>query len=108
MSSLRGAHATKQSSSWCHTLDCFASLAMTKIRAKPDHRMLKRAEEAAERDDGDERDDCVDDSDHDDVDVTLAVRNPADRKETHHRAVMRQEVERARADDGDAMHQRRA
>ena len=45
--------------------------------------------------------------DHDDVEIALAVRRAADREQGHDRAVVRQAVERAGADHGDPVHQRR-
>ena len=43
----------------------------------------------------------------DDVEIALGVARAAHRKQGHHRAVVRQAVERAGADDGHAMQQRR-
>ena len=49
-----------------------------------------------------------DDGDHDDVEIALAVGQAAECEQRHHRAVVRQAVERACADHCDAAHQRGA
>ena len=68
---------------------------------------LKRSEHRTQYDDSDKREHRADDRNHDDVAIALAMRRSAHGEQRHHRAVVRQAVERARADDGDAMQQRR-
>ena len=78
-----------------------------RTRPSRERRGSKRAEQRAQDDHRDEREDGADDGDHDDVEIALAVRRAADGEQRHDRAVVRQAVERARADHRDAVHQRR-
>src|SRR5512133_3652734 len=67
----------------------------------------ERSDQATKRDDDYERDKRSDDRDHDDVHIALGMRRTADREQGYHGAVVRQAVQRTRADDRDAMQQRR-
>ena len=46
-------------------------------------------------------------ADHDDIEIAFAMRRSAHSEQRHHRAVVWQAVERARADHGNAVHERR-
>ena len=54
-----------------------------------------------------ERQEAADDRHHDDVEIALAVGRIADREQRHHGAVVRQAVQRARADHRDPMQKSR-
>src|SRR5262245_31207506 len=67
---------------------------------------LEGTQRRAEHDHRYQRDDRADDCDHDDVEVALTVCRTADGKQCHDRAVVRQAVERARADHSNPVQQR--
>src|SRR5215468_8705809 len=69
---------------------------------------LERSKSGPEHDDRDKSENCVDDSDHNDVEVTLSVCCPADGEEGYDRAIMWENVKRSRSDHRHAVHQRGA
>ncbi len=75
--------------------------------AKPLGGGPERAEDSAQDDDGDQREDRADDTDSDDVAVAFAVGRPANGKQGNDRAIVGKAVQRAGADDRDAVQQRR-
>ena len=66
----------------------------------------ERTHQGAERDDGGKRHEGADDADHHDIAIAVSVRRSADRKQSDHRAIVRQAIECARTDHRDAMEQR--
>jgi hypothetical protein len=64
---------------------------------------LERTEYGTERDHRGESDDWADDAGHDNVKIALAMRRPADCEQSHNGAVLREAVERACAQHGDAV-----
>jgi hypothetical protein len=64
---------------------------------------LKRAESCPEYNHRDERDDGADCGDHHNVEIAFAVRRSVGGEQCHYRAVVRQAIESAGADHGDAV-----
>jgi hypothetical protein len=67
----------------------------------------ERAYGRAEDNDGDQGDQGTDDRGHDDVEIAVPVGRAADRQQGHDRAVVRQAVQGAGANDRDTVHQGR-
>jgi len=73
---------------------------VTKKRAA---RIQNEPGQGAQRDHDDQGQDGAGDPDHDDIEIPVTMRGPTKCKHRHHRTVLRQRVERARADCGNAV-----
>src|ERR1700738_3418136 len=65
----------------------------------------ERTHQGAERDDGGKRYEGADDADHHDIAIAVPVRRSADRKQSDHRAIVRQAIECARTNHRYTMEQ---